>query len=488
MNKLLKVLLVSTTLTLSSAVLMACDLFDTRTRIQFRVHNNNPILQRHIDKFNKENKDYKAELLISSGYTAVEDENKKSFSTGKKANLTVGYPDSFELYNTYGDHVLDLTKYITDPEVGFTKEQLDDFVPDYYAEGSSYVKSGTYSIALSKSTEFTYYNKTFFEKHGLSFKDHSWEEFITLGKKIIEFKKQDLKEAGKTDDQVNEIMKNFYPIGYDSDANLLIRSIGNDGGYTKFVTENGVKKGVLTFIDFGKEGEEAPNKTTQDMLKYFAKLNKEHILNTKKGNAGKYLSSKFQNGDIIITIGSSAGAKHNLITNPEIGKTAVTKAPQFNNGTIKPINISQGPSVAILKSENEKQNKGAWLLLKSLYEPAFQAEYNISSSYSPIVKSAYKDKNYTDFISSETTDLETQLKKDVYKLYEDMATNNDPIYLSPVFKDSARARKLAELLIHGLYSNEEYKAITLENLEKESDKVNQIIKKIVKAKYEEIFN
>lgn len=487
MNKLLKVLLVSTTLTLSSAVLMACDLFDSRTRIQFRVHNNSPILQKHIDKFNAENKEFKAELLISSGYGGVEDENRKSFSSGKKANLTVGYPDSFELYNQFGDNVLDLTDFINDPNVGFTKEQLDDFVPEYFAEGSSYVKPGTYSIAFSKSTEFTFYNKTFFDKHGLSFKENTWEEYIQLGKQIIELKKQDLKEEGLSEDKIAEKMKNFYPIGYDSDANLLIRSIAGNGGYTNFVDEAGVKKGVLTFIDFGKEGQEAPNKSTQEMMKFFAKLNKEKILNTKKGNANKYLSNKFIQGDLIISIGSSAGARHNTIKNAKVGVAAVTKAPQFKTG-VKPLNISQGPSVGIIKSQDEKQNKGAWLLLKTLFEPKFQAEYNSNSSYSAVIKSAYKEQSYLDFINTKTTDLETQLKVDVYKLYEQMAKDNDPIYLSPVFDKSAKARKLAELLIHGLYSDKEYKEIALENLDSESEKVAKIVKRIVQEKYEEIFN
>lgn len=482
MNKTLKYFLVSTTTLLSTAALISCSLFDSKTRVVIRLQGNNPIMQKLVTNFNNKQSKYKAELSISSGYPGVKKDNNAEFATGKQPNLTIGYPDHFEEYNSLGDRVINLEKYINDPEIGLTPQQLADFKEGFLAEGRTYSKPGTYSLPFTKSVEATYYNEKFFTKHGLTINENpSWDELITLGIQIKEFKKQDLKEQQKTDVEIEKYMKTFYPIGYDSDANLLIRSIvANGGKYTEF--DKATNTGKITFID---ETNTSEFDITKKVVSYFAKLNKDLILNTKKGNSNQYISNTFKLGNNMISVGSTGGTRHLEFKDVTIGSVAVKLAPEFKKDGVKNVSISQGPSIGILKNADEERNKGAWLFLKEIYTQEFQFENNVKSGYASVLKSIKDYPKYKEWLAAESTSNIQDVFKQVAKLYDRIPESE--LYLSPVFNKSSKARDLAETIIHGVFSNEEYKAIASTELESKKSEVDAIIKKVINEQYNKIF-
>lgn len=480
MNKTLKYLLVSTTLLLSAAALASCDLFDKRTRIKVRLNGLNTLINDYATEFNKTSKDFKVIVEQSAGYGGVKKDNNAEFATGKQPNITVGYPDHFEEYNSIGDRVVNLETYMNDPEIGFTKEQLADFKQGYLDEGKQYSKKGTYSLPFSKSVEVTYYNKKFFDAHNLTMSEKpTWDDFEKLGTQIRTFKEADLKAAKLSDKEVQEKMKTFYPIGYDSDDNLLIRSVVAHGGkYTEFNKDT--KEAKLSFVD---EKDPKEIEITKEVTRYLAGLNKKQILNTKKGNGGNYLSSTYINGDLMVTVGSSAGIKHNVFKDPSKGFNGLTLAPEFKDK--KRTTISQGPSIGILKSSNEEANRAAWKFLKTLYNADFQFENNILRGYDSVLKSTAQLPKYKEWVASKSVTNEEKLLKEVAQLYNKIPETE--LYLSPVFSKSAKARELAGTIVHGLYSNEDYKKIKTEELESKKAEIDKIIDTVIKAQNAKLF-
>lgn len=490
MSKLLKYLLVSSTLVLLSVGLLACNnnvklgtdpekpgTSTEKVKVIIRLSGKNEAISKIVAEFNKNNSDYVAEIDEAKGYGDIYKKNKAEFATGNQPNITMGYPDHFEEFNRLKEQVLDLSSFINDPEIGYTKQELDDFYPEYLAEGNNYTKPGIYSLTFGKSAEIAFYNKPVFEKLGLleELKSaRSWDDFEKLGLKLRQKKEQELKESGKRDEEVSAFMREFYPITYESDANLVIRSIISTGGkYTELVTKSdGTKDGEIIFTKFGETAEQDQNKEMQKVIKYFAELNKKGILNTKKSLASGYLSDVYKQGKSYINIASTAGLGYNAFDKVELGVTEARLVPQFTEGA-KPVSISQGPSFAILKNANEKRNKGAWLLLKELLKPQNQFALTIQRGYASVRKSTYDLPEYKAWVGENVTSNRDMLFRQVAELFRTIPQSE--LYLSPVFSKSAKARNVADALIHAVYSSDEFKALTDTQSDNE-EKVREIIK------------
>ena len=62
-----------------------------------------------------------------------------------------------------------------------TQEQIDDFIAGYYNEGKQFEDGKMYTLPFSKSTEVLYYNKTFFDAHGLQL-PKTWDDLDNFAK------------------------------------------------------------------------------------------------------------------------------------------------------------------------------------------------------------------------------------------------------------------------------------------------------------------
>ena len=152
------------------------------------------VLETYITEFNKLYPNITVEHATQGDYDGVRDQVKIALTAGTQPNIAYCYPDHVALYNVAKkvvplDNFIESTIPVTDAEgnetvLGFTAEQIADFIPGYYAEGAAFDAAGTmYTLPMSKSTEALYYNKTFFEQHGLSL-PKTWEDMGKLCEQI----------------------------------------------------------------------------------------------------------------------------------------------------------------------------------------------------------------------------------------------------------------------------------------------------------------
>ena len=388
---------------------------------------NKTMLENAIARFNEKYPNIKVEHLSYGDYDKVYDQISTKLTVGNQPNLAYCYPDHVASYNT-SYAVLTLDDLINNQTIvestgemmGFTQAQLDDFIEGYYNEGKEYGDGKMYSLPFQKSTEVLYYNKTEFEKLGLSAPE-TWE---------------DVEECIK-------VLKAKYPmstpLGYDSEENFFITlaaQLGSDytsatGNHYTFVNDEN-KAFVAKFAEWAAKGW----MTTSSILNgaytsdYFTKANDEE-------------------GKIFMSIGSSAGAKYqrpDQVNGEYPFDVGIVPVPQVDPENPKV--ISQGPSICIFNDENIQEVYASWLFLKFLTtDQQFQAQYSMNSGYVPVIKSVGETQIYKDYLEKANGgDFITSLVAKV-------ALEQESAYFtSPAFAGSAESRTNVGLLVVAVFS------------------------------------
>ena len=331
-------------------------------------------------------------------------------------NIAYCYPDHVALYNLAGavatldtliDSEIEVKRADGSTEMlGLTDEQKNDFISGYYNEGRQFGDGLMYMMPFSKSTEVLYYNKTFFDEHGLV-PPTTWTELEELCAKI------------------KEIDENCIPLGYDSEGNWFITMCQQyDSPYTSATGEN-------YLFD---------NETNRAFIKTFREWYKKGYITTQS-IYGTYTSGLFKSETGVksyMSIGSSAGATHQRPDALSDGsypfEVGITTIPQVNPENKKV--ISQGPSVCIFKKDNPQEVVASWLFVKYLTTSVeFQAEFSMASGYVPVLKSVSSNPLYADFIE----------KADGGKYISALSAKvcleqEEAYYTSPAFRGSSVAR------------------------------------------------
>ncbi len=392
------------------------------------------VTQTAIDAFEEKYPGWKVEHTKPGGYDEVRNKITNDFNAGTQPDLAYCYPDHVAQYLKTGK-VVNLDKYITSTEtvngnmIGFTEEELADFVPKYYEEGQAknfswsdfatlypgMTDESMLTLPFVRSTELMYYNKTLLSQLKLQPAD-TWEELWA---------------------QCEQISKRFdkvTPLGYDSGANWFITVCKQNGwDYTSPTGEHYL---------FAGEDQAA----WLDMIASYGPQGKEYITTQELINA--YTSSLFikgEDGGLAYCIGSSGGASHQ---NP--GKAfewgiAPIPGTKKADGTIDRSVISQGPSFVMLTGGNKVTNatekeKMTFLFMKELLEPTFQAAFSSESGYNPVRQSTSEIASYKKFLDGSETNITAAAVKLAESLKEDF-------FVSPAFVGSSTARDQAESLL-----------------------------------------
>ena len=370
------------------------------------------ILNTAIADFNKIYPNIKVEHKTYGDYNGVRDQIKTEISVGDQPNLTYCYPDHVALYNVAGA-VQTLDTLINDPTYGFTAEQIADFIPAYYNEGKAFGDGKMYTLPISKSTEVLYYNKTFFEKNGLTVPT-TWEEMEAVCR------------------QIKAIDPTCIPLGYDSESNWFITMCEQYGSeYTSVDGEN---------FRFN-------NETNRNFVKKFQEWYSQKLVTTEElsgGYTSNLFTGKTEGGTrCYMCIGSTGGATYqqpsqtNGVFEFEVG---ITSIPQVNPE--QPKVISQGPSICIFKNEDPQEVLATWLFAKFLTtDVTFQASVSMNNGYAPVIQSVKNHPVYSDFLASYST---SNIQAYAVKVALDQA---DAYYVSPAFNGSSVARDQVGLLM-----------------------------------------
>lgn len=372
------------------------------------------LLDRMIVEFNKIYPDVKIDHGNQGDYTAIYEKLNQSIPAGKMPQMAFCYPDHVADYNI-NNAVINIEDYLKDPELAFSAEDglLDDFEESYWKEGQEYSKKGTYSVPFAKSTEVLFYNETFFNKYNLEVPetwDEMWETCREI-KKIVAENNLDIET----------------PLGYDSDSNLFI-TLCDQRGIPYTTNENISKK--EDHIQFN-------NQQAKDLVSEIVGYMNEGLFITKGALPEKaYTSTKFTEGQIVMSIGSTGGTSYNTTTNFTVG---VAPAPVTNEGDKY---ISQGPSVCFFKKGSDEQKKAAWNFYKFIVRAFNTAAYGALSGYEPVRKSSYELDSYKAYITGSSLQAKTSRVT---------ATFSGRYFNSAVFPGSATAREVAGELFANVY-------------------------------------
>ena len=377
------------------------------------------VLNSMIARFNEIYPNITVEHSQQGGYDEIHSTINENLATGNLPTMAYCYEDHVA---SYIDHnaVLDMTPYVEDPVYGLGHNPagydlgdlgVEDMTPSSWVPGAAYAVEGRYSFPFSKSTEALFYNKSIFDANGWE-APKTWDEMWDICEQI-----RSMPAYANNDD--------FYCLGYDSDANLLI------GGFEQ--------RGLpYTSLELNASGSHF-NFNTAENKAFVAELKSHHdnhylITQGSSSNNG-YTSELFKATTCLMSIGSTGGTSHNHTDNFKVGVAGV---PQEDVND--PKMISQGPSICFFKRGTTKaQRTAAWLFYKFITNTENSAYYASRSGYNPVRDSSYSSVFLTDEMENATGS--GALIRDVFHYIGD--ANNGYLtgqFTSPAFKGSSVAR------------------------------------------------
>ena len=379
------------------------------------------ILNDAIAEFNEIYPNITVEHESYGDYNCVRDQIKTEISVGNQPNLAYCYPDHIALYNVAGA-VQTLDVFIEDETVGFTQAQLDDFIQGYYNEGKVFGDGKMYSLPVSKSTEVLYYNKTFFDQHGLTVPT-TWDEMEEVCRLI------------------KEIEPSCIPLGYDSESNWFITMCEQyKSPYTSATGENFLfnNQQNIDFVTKFRTWYQNKWVTTEALSGGYTSA-----LFTGNSSSSAEGSEASKGTRCYMCIGSTGGATYQQPSQTN-GKfefeVGIASIPQVNPEAPKV--ISQGPSLCIFKKDNPQEVLATWLFAKFLTTDVnFQARVSMNNGYAPVIKSVQQNEVYAEFLAEASTE-NIQAYAVKVALEQEKA-----YYASPAFNGSSVARDQVGLLL-----------------------------------------
>jgi len=387
------------------------------------------VLDYHIGEFNKLYPNITIEHSTYGGWSDIAGLINTEIAGDNQPNVAYCYPDHVAMYNMAKAVIIldDLINSTVEVEradgtteiLGLTQEQIDDFIDGFYNEGKQYGDGLMYTMPMSKSTEVLYYNKTYFEKNGLTVPT-TWEEMKATCAKIKELDPKSI------------------PLGYDSESNWFITMCEQYGyDYTSATGEHYLfnNDDCKAFVKELREWYQAGYVTTEALY-------------------GSYTSGLFTELDKDIShsymcIGSSGGASYQI---PEGNafEVGVAPIPQVSESNQKV--ISQGPSLCIMRGgkTTDQEVIASWLFVKYLTtNMAFQTEFSSTSGYMPVLESAQDNELYKSWLDK--ADGLANLRALVVKVGLEEA---DTYFTSPAFNGSTVAREQVGALLSKCMSEE----------------------------------
>lgn len=323
-------------------------------------------------------------------------------------NLVQNYPDHVVEYDNNGV-IESLTPYIYHPVHGLDpnnpNESLDDIVSAYREENRSNNLIGDYlSFPFNKSTEVVAYNKTFFDAvlGGRAF-PQTWQGLFALTDDILEIKDEQIDAIAAnwaasgqamTPQDIQKAKDEFVPFTYDSVSNAFISLTRQFGGqYTSRNPETG--RGQVEFI----------NPNTIRMLNFFAE-DRGRTFTVPQNWGVDYANNVSFQGTTIFSVGSTGGLRYNNAVNRgfKLYDVGVAPVPYDQQNPSSRAVIQQGTNISLTNRGTADQKLASWLFLKYLTSTDVQADFGITTGYTPVRLSSIQTDAYQTFL--EAADIE----------------------------------------------------------------------------------
>lgn len=414
------------------------------------------VVQNKIEDFeaiyeSQTGEDITIEFEYQGGYDEILDKVSKGFAIGNTPTIAVAYPDHVAEYLALEEDsdrqwVYNLDDFFTDPEIGFSAQKElnpslkgeEDFVPSFIEEGKQYVKDGTYSLPLMKSSEVLLYNQDLlvrvmkdYDPTVVDIEEYmntiTWDEFMDL----LRFISKNLSTYGSG---------LITPMVYDSDANLFIGQ-----SYQRNIPYVSMSGGKGS-IDFNNEQAKA---MVEELKGYYD----EGLFLTKGTNNNEYGSDTFVNMECIFTVGSTGGAGYN---DPGAAgfNVGIAKVPSSSTSEEYNKYVSQGVTLTLLKNNslsnevNDERAKIGWQLMKYLTNEENNIDICLASNgYAPVRESCYTNEVYASYLE----------ESDFMPRCANIVANeiNGNYFNYPVFRGTATAREQVGGIITQVFLGQE---------------------------------
>jgi len=296
-----------------------------------------------------------AELPIKvehiGGYSDIFRKVSASIQAGKLPAMAVAYQSMTAEYAQAGA-VIALDDLVNHPDVGLTREELDDFFP-VAIETNKYPDLGgqMFSFPFCKSVLMLYFNKEVLAEAGLHAPPATWDAFLAQCRQIKA-------RTGKA----------AYPVSVDpSTIAGMIFSMGGE-----------VAAGRETRFDA------PPALKTFQLLETLAKEDLAYPISPRSFDDEVALAQ----GDVAFMMRSSSSRTHvaELMNDP--GKWGMARIPQ--DDPEHPRTVLYGPNICIFDTTPEQQ-RAAWEFTKYFTSAESGVRWSLGSGYLPIRRSAAED-------------------------------------------------------------------------------------------------
>ncbi len=334
------------------------------------------VLDKYIEEFNKIYPNIWVDHSQQGGYEDIYYSTNRDISDGDAPNMVLCYPDHVVKYNEL-NAVTPLDLYINNVTVGYSEEQKADFIAALYNNGAQLGDGQMYTLPLLKYADVLYYDKSFFEEHGLTVPT-TWDEMEEVCKQIL------------------EIDPDAYPLGIGSESNWFITMCAQlNSPYTSATGEH-------YLFD---------NQTNRDFVKRFVGWYKNGYVMTNTLYGG-YTSSLLNTASkdwqeklrrAYMCIGPSQSSNYYLpdkVDGAYPFEVGVVSIPQIDPSDPKVITSNTG-SFCMLNSDDAREMAATWLFIKFLTTNAeFQAEFSIETRNMPVIKSAAETSVFQAYLDS----------------------------------------------------------------------------------------
>ena len=367
----------STTSAAATTEITAEDLRNANVTLEFwhaQTGENGVAMDMVVDLFNQTNEyGITVNATCQGGYTDTHNKVVSALAAGTAPNVSQAYNNNMMTYMPSGK-LMDLTDYLNDG-FGITAEELATVVPSYLEENKAFPDGRTYATSLGKSTEVMFYNKTFFDEHGLQVPTTYISEITGCP-----------------------------PVGFDSMDNLGIY------GPINFGAQYADPQGNLYIFDDDNID------ATMEFYRWWQKGIQEGYFRT--AGEDQYCSGPFSNGTIIAYIGSSSGTSY---IQPDGFECGVTYAPVGPNPAV----IQQGGNFCGFTTGDPVVDLATSIFLEFMYDAEASGLYAANTGYAPSNKAGLETEAYKASIAEGGI---AAAAKDVSATYPDGVLAYDPVF------------------------------------------------------------
>lgn len=325
---------------------------------------NGEAIQYLVDKFNSENS---LGITVAAEYQGTYDDAINKLKSAQIGNMGA---DLVQIYDIGTRFMIDSGWVVPMQELidadGYDVTQIEPNIAAYYT-----IDNKLYSMPFNSSTPILYYNKTIFDKAGITEIPTSFSEIEAVGDSLV-------KDGGATE----AISIGIY--GWFFEQFLCKQQLS-------YVDNGNGRADAATAVEFDSNG------AALNVLKAWKSLNTKGYA-PNFGRSDEDAIAEFSAGKSAMTLGSTASLKQILTDVNGAFEVGTAYYPKVNDSDEGGVSIGGG-SLWALDNQDDVKKAATWEFIKFLVSPESQAYWNAQTGYFPITTKAQEEQVFKDNVA-----------------------------------------------------------------------------------------